>query len=140
MDEQNEQDLVDDVVIVEDQQDEAQEGQEGAQGGPETFPRAYVEKLRQENAQARVKAQRADELAKALHIAQVAATGRLTDPTDLPYDESLLNDPAALTAALDTLLDRKPHLASRTPRGDIGQGAKGGSGSVDLAAILRHGA
>lgn len=137
-----------DATIVEDdvvEQDNIEQDEQGVisnepQEEPETFPRAYVEKLRKEAGEARVKAKRADDLARALHEAQVAATGRLADPTDLPYDEGILNDPAALTAALDDLLARKPHLASRTPRGDIGQGVTRGADTVDLAAILRRGA
>lgn len=38
----------------------------------------------------------------------------------------------ALTAAIDDLLARKAHLASRRPSGDVGQGATGTSGDVDL--------
>ncbi len=67
----------------------------------------------------------------------MAATGRLADPSDLPYDEIHLDDETALTAAIDELLTRKPHLASRRPVGDIGQGATAASDSVDLAGILR---
>ena len=89
----------------------------------ETFPREYVEKLRKENADARVKAKRADDLAARLHTALVAATGRLADPSDLPFDDAHLEDADALNAAVDALLARKPHLASRRPVGSIGQGA-----------------
>lgn len=104
----------------------------------DTFPRSYVEKLRAESAKYRQRAQQADDLAARLHTALVAATGRLADPEDLPFDESRLEDPAALTAALDDLLARKPHLASRKPRGDVGQGSmSGASDTVDLAGILR---
>lgn len=107
----------------------------------ETFPRSYVEKLRQEAAEARVKAKRADELARELFTAKVTATGRLADPSDLAFDEALVADDDALSAAITTLLDKKPHLASRTPRGDVGQGPTGGnSGDVNLAALLRAGA
>ena len=105
---------------------------------PDTFPRAYVEQLRTENAKYRDRAKRADTLAQALYVARVAALGRLADPTDLPYDEDLLDDADALTAAVDALLARKPHLASRRPTGSIGQGEATVSGAgVDLAAILR---
>src|SRR5699024_8346527 len=105
---------------------------------PDTFPREYVEKLRDENAKYRQRAQRSDDLAQRLHEALVAATGRLQDPSDLVFDESHLDDPEALQAAIEDLLARKPHLASRRPLGDIGQGAKtGGTGDVDLAALLR---
>lgn len=104
---------------------------------PETFPRAYVEELRQENGRYRQRAQRADDLAQRLHTALVAATGRLADATDLPFDEAHLDDPDALSTALDELLAAKPHLASRRPRGDVGQGVSGAADTVDLAGILR---
>lgn len=104
---------------------------------PETFPREYVAKLRQENAENRVKAKSADDLAHRLHLALVAATGRLADPTDLAFDPSHLDDPDALLAALDELVTRKPHLADRRPRGDVGQGATTDPATVDLAGMLR---
>ena len=107
---------------------------------PETFPREYVTKLRQEAADARVKAKDRDQLAARLHTAQVAATGRLADPTDLPFDEAYLDDPEALSAAIEQLLTAKPHLASRRPSGDVSQGLRGTPSpqpSNDLAAILR---
>jgi hypothetical protein len=104
---------------------------------PETFPREYVQKLRDESAKHRTRAQRADDLAQRLHAALVAATGRLADPTDLVYEESHLDDPEALTAAIDDLLARNPHLASRRPAGDVGQGATKTGEPVDLAGMLR---
>jgi len=110
---------------------------ETTEADPETFPREYVEKLRQEAADARVKAKRTDELAQRLHGALVTATGRLADPSDLPYDETHLDDETALTTAIDELLTRKPHLASRRPVGDIGQGASASADVVDLAELLR---
>ena len=103
----------------------------------ETFPRAYVEKLRKESATYRERARRADDLAAELFTARVQLTGRLADPTDLPFDAEALDDPARLDAALDDLLSRKPHLASRRPHGSVGQGATASDSGVDLAAILR---
>jgi len=106
---------------------------------PETFPRKVVEDLRKENAAYRVKAARADVLAERLHTALVTATGRLADPSDLPFEEAQLEDAAALDAALDALLARKPHLASRRPSGNVGQGATStGNGTVDLGGMLRQ--
>lgn len=107
---------------------------------PETFPREYVQKLRKESADHRAKAKDRDDLAQRLHTAQVAATGRLADPSDLAFDEALLDDEAALNAAIDALLEKKPHLASRMPKGDIGQGVGGGGDDVSLSALLRQGA
>lgn len=107
---------------------------------PEKFPREYVAKLRDEAAKHRTRARRADDLAQRLHGALVAAAGRLAYPTDLAFDEAHLSDPDALTAAIDDLLTRKPHLASRRIVGDVGQGARRGDSSVDLAGMLRSNA
>lgn len=107
-------------------------------GDADTFPRAYVEKLRKEAADARVKAQKVDELAGALWAARVAATGRLADPTDLPMPEDVDPlDPEAVTAAVEELLARKPHLASRVPRGDVGAGVVSESAPFSLGALIR---
>ena len=131
------------VVATTDAPDEDERGDVDGSDDPsdaETFPREYVEKLRKEAADARVKAKRADDLAARLHTALVAATGRLADPSDLPFDDAHLEDADALNAAVDELLARKPHLASRRPVGSIGQGATSPADSVSLAGILRHNA
>lgn len=103
----------------------------------DTFPREYVEKLRDENAKYRQRAQKADDLAHRLHNALTAATGRLADPSDLPYEESHLDDPEALQRAIQELLEKKPHLGSRKPAGNIGQGVSSSTDAVDLAAMMR---
>ncbi len=110
------------------------------QAEPETFPREYVQQLRDENAKYRQRAGRSDDLAARLHTALVTATGRLADPSDLPYDEAHVDDAEALAAAIDDLIARKPHLATRRPSGDVGQGATPDVGSVSLAGILRNAA
>lgn len=107
---------------------------------PDTFPRSYVEDLRQENGKYRQRAQAGEVYAQRLHAELVRATGRLADPTDLPFDAEHLDDPEKLTTAVDDLLARKPHLASRRPFGEIGQGASPSVVTVDLAAILRQNA
>ncbi len=112
---------------------------------PETFDREYVQKLRDEAAGHRVKAKRGDGLAAALVTAQAALTGRMADPSDLPFSEDLLDDDGLVdndkvTAAVEDLLRRKPHLAARRPRGDVGQGARPELQEEGLAALLRRGA
>ena len=105
---------------------------------PDTFPREYVENLRQENGRYRQRAGQADAYAQRLHTELVRATGRLADPTDLPFNEDHLGDDDALVAAIDDLLARKPHLATRRPSGDIGQGGRGGgNASVGLLDLLK---
>ncbi len=104
---------------------------------PEQFPAEYVRKLRDESAKHRTRAQRADDLAARLQTALVTATGRLADPSDLPFEESHVDDAEALTAAIDELLTHKPHMASRRVTGDVGQGASASGDTVDLAGMLR---
>jgi hypothetical protein len=128
-----ESDLTDDLQETETPETEPVENDDD----DDMFPRSYVEKLRDENAKYRQRAQRSDELAERLHTALVAATGRLHDPTDLQFNEEHLDDEASLEAAIDDLLERKPHLASRKVQGDIGQGATTATQSVDLAGLLR---
>lgn len=122
--------------VAESQPDEAPEAPTEEQ--PDTFPRSYVEELRQESARYRTRAQHADQLAQRLHTELVRATGKLQDPSDLPFDEAHLEDPEALASAVDALLQSKPHLKSRRVAGDIGQGAsRPAAGDVDLLGLLR---
>jgi len=110
-----------------------------AESEPDTFPREVVEKLRQENAKYRQRAHQADTLAERLHTELVRATGKLADPTDLPFDAEHLDDPEALAAAVTDLLDRKPHLAARRPSGDIGQGNRGSAPApFSLLEVLKQ--
>lgn len=132
----------DDTEAPENGADGVSEGdpEDDAEGTPEgdTFPRAYVEKLRKEAADARVKAGRAEELAAALWEARVTSLGRLADPTDLPMPEGVdPMDPEAVDAAVDELLARKPHLASRVPRGDVGAGVVSESAPFSLGGMIR---
>lgn len=127
----------DDAVDAAEAQD-TQEATEQPQDEQETFPRSYVEELRQENGRYRQRAQRSGDLAAALWTARVAATGRLADPSDLPMPEDADPlDSEAVTAAVEELLERRPHLASRRPRGDVGQGMAGSTTTTDLAGMLR---
>lgn len=104
----------------------------------DTFSRSYVEKLRDENAKLRVRAQGTDELAHRLHTELVRATGTLADPADLAFDPEHLDDTEKLTAAIDELLATKPHLRSRTPKGDVGQGSRGSAETpVNLLQVLK---
>lgn len=107
----------------------------------DTFPREYVEKLRKESAGYREKVRDAEEhsdaLARKLHAELVRQTGRLQDPSDVPFAAEHLDDPEALTATIDALLTDKPHLRARKVAGDVGQGKRTTAETVDLAALLR---
>ncbi|PJE23670.1 MAG: hypothetical protein CK431_09970 [Mycobacterium sp.] len=109
---------------------------------PDVFPRQYVEELRKESAGYRDRAKQADErageLAKRLHRELIAATARLENPDDLPFDAEHLDDPEKLSAAIDALLSERPYFAKRKVAGDAGQGPRGGSdGGVNLLELLR---
>jgi hypothetical protein len=105
----------------------------------DTFPRSYVEKLRSQNARYRERGKQADLYAQRLHLELVRATGRLADPSDLEFDEDHLEDTDALAAAVDDLLAKKPHLASRKPVGDIGQGQRGAAAEpFSLLGLLKE--
>lgn len=99
-----------------------------------------VKKLRNEAAGNRVKAREAGELAEqraaALFTALVKLDGRLADPSDLPYSEDYLTDEAALESAIGDLLERKPGLAARQYRGNIGAGVKSEQAST-LIELMR---
>ena len=132
-----ESEVTDDVQTPVNTPDPENTDEETGAEKPDTFPREYVEKLRDENAKYRKRAQRSDQLAQRLHTALVEATGSLQDPTDLAFNEDHLDDPEALQQAIDELLAAKPHLAARRPRGDVGQGQTGTSNTLDLAEMLR---
>lgn len=111
----------------------------------DTFTREYVEKLRSEAAEHRVRAKRADELHRRLLDATVrdATTGILADPTDLPLSDELCDDdgypdPDRITEAARTLVERKPHLADRRPTTPVDQGARPDVADVDLAGMMRR--
>ncbi len=111
---------------------------------PESFDREYVQKLRDEAAGHRVKAKRTDALNARLATAQAALTGKLADPTDLPFTDNLLDDDGLVDedkvrAAVDDLVKRKPHLAARRPTGNVGQGARPETATFGLAELLRRG-
>jgi hypothetical protein len=123
---------------------DSQEPQGGEEDG-DTFPRAYVERLRTESAAHRTSAREAREEAQQLRgelwQARVAAAGRLADPADLPVPEGADVEPDTVSAAIDDLLSRKPHLAARRAGGDIGQHQQRGStDTVSLAGMLQRGA
>lgn len=106
----------------------------------EPAERSEVGKLRREAANYRTRLreseQRADELARELVAARIRESGRLADPTDLDPDPALLED-GALDAAIDDLIERKPHLKARS-FGDVGQHDRAASDGVSLGSLLRN--
>jgi hypothetical protein len=114
---------VEETKVIVDQDDNA-ETPEG-----DTFPREYVERIRNESRGYRDRVNtaeaRVDELSRALFTARAGATGTLADPSDLEYNAELLEDAGALAEAIETLTTAKPHLRARKLGGNVGQGVTG---------------
>ena len=83
----------------------------------------------------------ADALARRLHAALVQLDGRVSDPAAVPFDPAHLDgDGAALTAAIDGLVESNPAIRSRQYGGDIGAGSRGSTPAapVDLIQLMRE--
>ena len=118
--------------------------EEGNDDTAETFPRAHVEEAAPRESRYRERAIKAEQLAdkhaRRLHTELVRATGKLADPTDLPFDEAHLDDPDAFAAG-----DRGPADPKAAP-GDaagrlvtIGQGRRRiGVGTVQPASAAQR--
>lgn len=114
---------------------------------PDSFPRDYVTKLREEAAESRTAAkaasERGDELFELLlyRTAEQATAGILHDPSDLPREGDYLDDetgfPSAdkIRAAAEALAEAKPWLAR--PRGDVSQGAHPVNEDVSFGDLIR---
>ena len=106
---------------------------EPAPDEPKTFSQEYVSELRNE---AKGHRETSKALATRLHSELVRASGRLADPNDLPFDQAHIDNPDALNTAIDELLTRKPHFASRRPNGAVGQGVK--DSGTPPGSIIAH--
>lgn len=119
---------------------EVSDSQHDENRGEEPAEKSEVGKLRRESANYRTRLreseQRADALARELVAARIRESGRLADPTDLDPDPALLED-GALDAAIDDLIERKPHLKARS-FGDVGQHERATPDGVSLGSLLRN--
>lgn len=95
----------------------------------DSFPRNVVEALRRESAGYRDRAKaaeaRADELARALFTARVAATGKLENPAEIAYNGDILDDADAITQAIEAAITDRPYIKARKVTGSVGQGSRG---------------
>lgn len=108
----------------------------------QTFDADYVKALRAEAAEYRVKAKRADALAKQALNAMATADGRLIDPTDLAYTDDMTGkdgtlDAEAVRNAIDSLIETKPHLARRRPTAPVAQGARTSKPEPNLLQLIQ---
>jgi hypothetical protein len=109
---------------------------------PRMYEAEYVERLRKEAGDYRVRAKRSDALARQAVASMVRADGRLIDHDDLAFDDAMLDDDGLIDAdkvqaAIDALVERKPHLAAQRPNASIPQGARPEPDRLDLHSILR---
>lgn len=108
---------------------------------------AYVQQLRQENAEARIKAKRSDELLTRLVRALADSDKAMVDVTDLPLTPDVLPglldadgypDPVLVHQFVARTLASKPHLARPVWAADVGQGVQQVSDvGPGLGAMLR---
>lgn len=117
---------------------------EGAESDTERIGESLaLDKARREakNLRDRAKAAeaRVDELSRQVFALKVAALDKFADPSDFAYDAELVDDDEALAAAVDELLERRPHYAKpRRPSGSVGQGWRGnGTVPQDFSSLLR---
>lgn len=111
----------------------------------DTFPRHYVKRLRERSAGYRARAKDAEartaELERALFTERVRALDVLADPSDLPFDAALLDDPDALRSAADDLVARRPHYRRRGVAAGTGSHEETAAGTgVSLLGLMRGGA
>lgn len=123
----------------------AEDDEDDEAGDGDTFPRSYVKRLRERSAGYRARAKDAEartaELERALFTERVRALDVLADPSDLPFDAELLEDPDALRAAADDLVARRPHYRRRGVAAGTGSRDEAGSGpGVSLLGLMRGGA
>lgn len=96
---------------------------------PDTFSAEYVKTLREEAAAHRVKAKRTDEANARLVQALAKADGRLIESSELMFSDELIDDQGIVSddkvrAAIDSLIQAKPYLASRRPSTPMVQGVQ----------------
>ena len=96
------------------------DGSAGAagEGDPETFDRAYVERLRAEAAGHRVRAKAADSLRSEVVRLVAGSTNLMADASDLTPTDDMFDldgkpDITKITEAVQALVHAKPHLAAR---------------------------
>ena len=122
----------------------ADEDEDEDQEDSDTFPRAYVKRLRARSAGYRERAKTAEErastLERELFTERVRALDVLADPTDLEFNADLLDDRDALEAAVTELVRARPHYRRRgtsTPDGTGSRARSTPSDTVSLSAIMR---
>ena len=124
-----------------DQGDDQRNDDEGDddQRDDDTFPRSYVQRLRERSngyrLQLRERESDVDTLQRQLFAERLQRLDLVIDHDAVPYDPALLDEPNALQEHVEQLLDAKPYLRKRKVSGNIGQHSntsdKGGFSLLD---------
>lgn len=111
----------------------------------DTFPRSYVQRLRERSngyrLQLRERESEVETLQRQLFAERLQRLDLVIDHDAVPYDPALLDDDDALQEHVEGLLAAKPYLRKRKVSGNIGQHSSNGGGSgFSLMDTLRHNA
>lgn len=111
----------------------------------DTFPRSYVQRLRERSngyrLQLRERESDVDRLQRQLFAERLQRLDLVIDHDAVPYDPALLDDDDALQEHVEGLLAAKPYLRKRKVSGNIGQhSSNSGGSSFSLMDTLRHNA
>src|SRR5690625_4038957 len=129
-----------------DQREDDDQRDDDDQGNDDTFPRSYVQRLRERSngyrLQLRERESEVDKLQRQLFAERLQRLDLVVDHDAVPYDPALLDDDDALQEHVEGLLAAKPYLRKRKVSGNIGQHSSNGVGgsSVSLMDKLRHNA
>lgn len=130
-----------------DQGDDQRNDDEGDddQRDDDTFPRSYVQRLRERSngyrLQLRERESDVDTLQRQLFAERLQRLDLVIDHDAVPYNPALLDDDDALQEHVEELLAAKPYLRKRKVSGNIGQHSSNGGGSgFSLMDTLRHNA
>lgn len=128
-----------------DDDDQRDDDQGDDQGDDDTFPRSYVQRLRERSngyrLQLRERESDVDRLQRQLFAERLQRLDLVIDHDAVPYDPALLDDDDALQEHVEGLLAAKPYLRKRKVSGNIGQhSSNGGGSSFSLMDTLRHNA
>src|SRR5690625_121873 len=141
---QRDDDQRDDDQRDDDQRDDDQRDDD--QRDDDTFPRSYVQRLRERSngyrLQLRERDSEVETLQRQLFAERLQRLDLVIDHDAVPYDPALLDDDDALQEHIEGLLADKPYLRKRKVSGNIGQHSSNGVGgsSVSLMDKLRHNA
>lgn len=122
-----------------DQREDEDQREDDDQGEDDTFPRSYVQRLRERSNGYRLQLRERESdvaaLQRQLFAERLQRLDLVVDADAVAFDPALLDEPNALQEHVEQLLDAKPYLRKRKVSGNIGQHSntsdKGGFSLLD---------